>query len=138
MWAPGQSQRFAGWITLLGGLLIFLFWALYFSGAIALGQDDPKASEFEAAFPVADAILGITLIAAGLCLLRRRLPGPFLLVAAAAMTLYLGILDLTFYARQGLYLPINSDTLTTFAISGLCVGGGLLGLRLGWLLWSVR
>jgi len=138
MQAPDSLQRFTGWITLAGGVFIFVFWALYFSEAIALRQDHPIAREFEAAFPVADALLGLTLVAAGFCLLRRTVPGPFLLVAAAAMTLYLGLLDLTFYARHGMYFPFTGNSVSALAISVLCIGGGLIGLRMGWLFWSRR
>ncbi len=138
MRAPNSTQQLTGWLTLCGGALILLFWALYLSDAVALAQDHPIAREFEAAFPVADALLAVTLIAAAFCLLRHRGPGPFLLVAAAAMTLYLGLLDLTFYARQGMYSPLNGGSLFTLAISLLCVTGGLIGLLLGWLLWSRR
>ena len=128
--------RWSGWVALGGATLVVAFWALYLSGGIA-PAGDPLLDGYEAAFPVADALLAVLLTAAGASLLRRRASGPFLLVAAAAMTLYLGLLDLTFYGRQSLatgaaWAPMQ------LAIIFLCVAGGTVGLRLGWVLWRRR
>jgi hypothetical protein len=133
--ANRQTRRILGWVTLAGGLLTALFWLLYLSNAADLGQHHPLFHEFELAFPVADGVLAVLLFAASYCLLTGRPSGPFCLVAAASMSLYLGILDLTFYGRQGLYFPLTGSGLIALAINALCIGGGTLGLRLGWQLW---
>ena len=121
-------------VCFAGGGLVVLFWTLYFAGPLAPPAGaDPLLREVEAIFPFADAVLAAALFAAGLTLQRRRPAGPFLLVAAAAMCLYLGVLDLTFYARRGLMSPDVGPIM--LGINALTIGGGLLGLRAGWLLW---
>lgn len=131
----GDTRRVMGWVALAGGMLMFLFWILYFTGGLNFGQDDQLRSAFESAFPVVDGVLAIILVAAGICLLRGKPAGTFCLVVAAAMSLYLGVLDVTFYARQGLLHPLGREGAIALALSALCIGGGVLGLRFGWVLW---
>lgn len=126
------------WTTLGAGTLVLLFWALYLSDAAALGQEDPLRATFEGAFPLADVVFAGALLATGVLFLRRHEGAPFLLVVSAAMSVYLGVLDVTFYARHGLYAPLTADAATELAINALCIGGGIFGLRAGWHLWSAR
>ena len=130
-----NRRRVLGWVTLVGGILMLLFWTLYFTGGFDFGQGDTLLSAFESAFPVADGVLGLTLFAAGIGLLRREPAGTFCFAVAAAMSLYLGVVDMTFYARQGFLVPLGREGLIALALSSLCVGGGLFGLRFGWVLW---
>jgi hypothetical protein len=123
--------------TLTGGACVLAFWIMYFASSAALGHGDPTVHAFEGAFLVADAVFAILLVAAGIALIRRRTAGPFLLVAAAAMSLYVALLDLTFYSRQGLYTA-DAGSALELLVNGLCLGGGLLGLRCGWTLWTAR
>ena len=130
-----DTRRVMGGAALVGGVLMLLFWTFYFTGGLNFGQDDRLLSAFESAFPVVDGVLAIFLVAAGVFLLTGKPAGTFCLVVAAAMSLYLGILDVTFYARQGLLHPLGREGSIALALSALCVGGGLLGLRFGWVLW---
>ena len=43
-----------------------------------------------------------------------------------------GILDLTFYARQGMYMPLRSEGAVELAINSLCIVGGLVALAFSW------
>jgi NAD(P)-dependent dehydrogenase (short-subunit alcohol dehydrogenase family) len=127
-----------GWATLVGGVFVLLFWALYFTGAAELGQEHQIVAEFESAFPIADAFFCVMLFAASYCLLKGKAPGAFLLVAAGSVSLYLGILDATFYARQGHYSPITATALVELAVNAFCVGGGALALWFGWTFMASR
>lgn len=126
------------WTTLAAGGLVLLFWALYLSDAAKLGQEDPLRATFEGAFPLADVVFAGALIATGVLFLRRHEAAPFLLTVSAAMSLYLGILDVTFYGQHGLYAPLTADAATELFINALCIGGGTFGLRGAWRLWSAR
>ena len=92
-------------MAFLGSALLAAFWALYLAGAITLGEPGSAVAAFESAFPAADAL------AAGLPGRRRggALAGPpagrMVMTAGASMVLYLGVLDLTFYSRQGFFRP---------------------------------
>ena len=61
------------------------------------------------AFPLADALLATAAIGGGTALLRGAPAGVFVLALAGAMSLYLGVLDVSFYGRQGLYTPLIGD-----------------------------
>jgi hypothetical protein len=135
--ATTRARIIAAAATLIGGACVMAFWAIYFASSAALGHGDPTVHAFEGAFLVADAVFAVLLLASGLSLLRRRPAGTFLLVAAAAMSLYLGLLDLTFYSSQGLYAA-DAGSMLELLVNALCVGGGLLGLRCGWTLWTAR
>jgi hypothetical protein len=129
-------QLTAGWISLAAGTIVVLFWTLYFNGAISIGADDPLVTQYELAFPIPDAFLALALFAAGFRLVTNRAAGPFLLVVAASMAIYLGLLDVAFYAQRGLYSHLDAATLLEIGVNALCIGGGALGLRMGWTLWS--
>ena len=127
-----KPHRGVAWIAFIGSGLLVLFWVLYFSGALAFADSEPIMAEFEAAFPVADAVLAAILLVAGFGLWQGRRFGRFCLTAGASMTLYLGILDFTFYSRQGLYAPLTSDGAVELIVNLICVVGGLVGLAFGW------
>lgn len=131
-------HRGVAWIAFTGSGLLVLFWVLYFSGVLAFGEENTMMTEFEAAFPIADAALATILFNAGLGLWRGKRFGGFCLTAGAAMTLYLGILDFTFYSRQGLYAPLTSDGAVELVVNLLCAVGGLIGLGFGWKLQGER
>jgi hypothetical protein len=133
---PDTRRRHAvGWVALAGGGLVVLFWLAYFASGAALGHGDPRVAAYEAAFPMADAGFAAALMLAGYCLLRGYAAGPFLLVGAAAISIYLGLLDLTFYAGHGLYARVSPAVLLELGVNAACVGGGLLGLQAGWRFW---
>mgnify|MGYP001595806723 FL=1 len=124
------------YLSFAGGALNVLFWILYFSGLVVVSEsENGLVSEFESAFPLADAVLGIALLVAGAGLLKRKPYGGFFLVTAAAMAVYLGILDVTFYGRHGMYFPLTMSTLFSLFINAFCIAGGVFGLCLGWRFW---
>lgn len=131
-----KLERALSVATLAGGLLVAVYWAVYFTNAVPVGQEHAQAGVYEAAFPLADALLGILLFAASRALYAGRRTGPFFLVAAAATCLYLGFLDLTFYTRIGMYWPLTTAGAVELFVNACCIGGGAAALRLGWQLWS--
>jgi len=114
-----------------GSALLVGFWALYFAGAIVMGAPGSVAVQYEAAFPLADAIAAILLGVAGAGLWRGHRSGRFAMTAGAAMVLYLGLLDLTFYSRHGL-LSGGGDAALEFGLIAACLGGGAAGLVRCW------
>ncbi len=131
------ARRLAACLTLAGGALILIFWMLFLARVIIPDENQhAAAAQFEAAFPFADALLGTMLVLSGVGLLRKKTYGAFALVAAAGMTLYLGILDLTFYGRAGMYLPLTFSSVFLLFINGFCILGGALGLWFGWVIWQ--
>jgi hypothetical protein len=114
-----------------GGVLIGMFWLGFL--AAGAGADAPEAvATFESAFPIADALLAVTLIAAGVALLRNSPAGPFLLAVAGGALLFLAVLDMTYFFRHGLYLPLTGASVLEVLVNVLCLTGGMYFLRFGW------
>jgi len=140
---PGAVDRNQGrrrWLArgAFGGTgLLVLFWTLYFARVISAAEN-PAIASFESAFWVADGLLAVMLVAGGVGLIRRKAYGLFCMVGAAAMTLYLGLLDLTFYVNQGFYSSLSADAVFQGVVTLCCLFGGGMGLLLGWKLWGAR
>lgn len=132
---PTVHRRRMGWLALAGAVLVFLFWALYFANVVELGQEEALVRAFESAFPIADAVFCVALFAAGYCLLKGKRPGAFFLVIAGSMSVYLGLLDLTFYGARGTYYPIHPEGLFQLSLALICIGAGALALWFGWRFW---
>lgn len=136
---PPFAARFVSGLVFTGGALLLLFWVLYLCGVITPGEEDQTmASAFESAFPLADSLLGLSLMITGIGLIKRRSFGTFFLVTAGAMTLYLGILDVTFYVQQGLYFPLTFSNLFLLCVNVFCILGGGIGLWFGWKFWRTN
>ncbi|MFC1889184.1 hypothetical protein ACFL4G_05450 [Thermodesulfobacteriota bacterium] len=103
---------------------IALFWAAWFAGSLA--PENPPACyfAFERAFPVPDLVLALSLLAAGILLLKGRPAGRALSLACAGALVFLGLLDASFNFQNGIY----SASATDLAMNGLlnlwCVGLG--------------
>lgn len=128
----GTTRRALGGVMLGGGALMALYWGLYLSGSVDLGQSEPVVAAFESAFLLADTLLALLLLIAGWALLSDRPVGPFVMTVAAAMSLYLGLLDLVFYARRGLFASPSGTALFELLLIGTCVLGGTACLGVGW------
>lgn len=129
---PRIDHRGLAWAAFVGGSLVVLFWAVYWAAGPAVHGE---VAAYESAFPLADAVFALTLFAAGTALRRGAVGGPFLLVVAASMSLYLGIVDATFYTTRGDYSPPEGAALVELVTNVLCVTGGALGLAFGWRIW---
>jgi hypothetical protein len=128
-----RARRLLAAGALGGGVLDLAFWVLYVAGVISMGEGIARV--YETAFPVADTLLGIALVAGGATLLARRPAGPYLIVIAGAMALYLGVLDLTFYLANHLYRLAEPESLLGLGLNLTCILGGGLALYWGWRLW---
>jgi len=127
-----DAWRTLGMVMLGGGALMLTYWTLYLTGTVDLGQSDPVVASFESAFLLADTLLGVLLLAAGWSLIGHRRSGPYLMTVAASMSLYLGLLDLVFYARRGLFSTFAAADAFELALIAVCVLGGGTCLMYGW------
>jgi hypothetical protein len=128
--------RRAGFVALTGATAMILYWTLYFLGAIESGPAGSSHAAFESAFPPADALLCLAALVAGGALLRGARSGVFFLIVAASMSLYLGVLDVSFYGRLGFYFPLSEAGCIELVVNFLCIIGGAFGVRLAWMLWA--
>lgn len=126
-----RTRTALGMVMLGGGALMLTYWTLYLTGVVDLGQSNPIVAGFESAFLLADTLLGLLLLAAGESLLSGRASGPYLMTIAASMSVYLGLLDLVFYARLGMFSALSAATLFEVALITICVVGGAVCLAYG-------
>lgn len=114
---------------------ILTFWVLFFSTVI-VRIEDQKSREtyraFESAFPLADAFLFFTLFIGGVGLLRKKFYGYLFSLCAGACLIFLGLLDISFNAQQGIYrLGAREATINIF-INLICLGSGILLISAFW------
>jgi hypothetical protein len=128
----GTRCRGVGAAALAAGGLDLLFWILYSTSPVPL---DPMTRAYEGAFPIADAILGLALVAAGIGLLRGSVFGFFFLIAAAGASIHLGIVDVTFYAKGTAYAHPSAGVAIEILVNAASIGGGLFGLLFCWRRW---
>jgi hypothetical protein len=133
------SMNTVPYFALAGAAFLMLFWTLFFTGAFFPGgNEDPVVSGFESAFPVADAVLALSLLGAGIGILRKKPIGTFSLIIAGSISLYLGILDVSFYCHTGVYFNLNISSLFCLFLNSVCIIGGLFALTLSWQLWRLK
>jgi hypothetical protein len=129
---PSDRDRPLALVAFLGSALLAAFWALYGCGVLRLGEPGSAATMYEAAFPFADLFAAGLLLVAGVGLWRGRALGRFAMIAGASMVLYLGLLDFTFYSRQGLFARLQGEGALELALCATCCGGGALSLVRCW------
>jgi len=120
-------------LVLAAGILTF--WIFFFS-ADMVRIEDQKSREtyraFESAFPLADAFLFFTLFIGGIGLLRKKIYGHLFSLLAGSCLVFLGLLDISFNAQQGIYrLGAREATINIF-INLICLGSGILLISAFW------
>jgi len=114
---------------------IILFW----TGFYVFGWKDlpePRLKDiylaFEGSFPPADALLTVFLICGGTGLQRKRASGWFFTLMAGAMLVFLGLLDVSFNSRQGIYLLGAAEAVLNISVNTICLAGGAFLIWSGW------
>lgn len=114
---------------------IVAFWAVFFSTDM-VDIDDSRLKEvylaFESAFPVPDVYLSVVLTIGGLGLLKRKYSGVLFSLMGGGSLIFLGLLDISFNARQGIYFLSVGEAVLNASINFLCVAFGLYLVRSIW------
>ena len=98
-----RPARLLAALLIVTALVAVAYWVNYFTGGEVKTVDAHWYTAFESAFPVADAWLAATSLAAGIGLWRgTRWAGAAALLAGSAL-LYLAAMDITFDVENGLY-----------------------------------
>lgn len=116
--------------VLAGGFLAF-WTAFLLTDMVDIA--DPRLREvylgFESAFPPADIVLAIVLASGGIGLLRGKPYGRLLTLAGGGALVFLGLLDVTFNVRQGIYSLGPGEAVLNGAINFACLASGILLIR---------
>jgi hypothetical protein len=108
------------------GLGIIVFWLLFFMVGLAPANAPACYLAFEHAFPLADMVLAGGLLVAGTFLIAGRPEGRSLGLMAGGGLLFLGLVDASFNARNGIYIGNLLDGLGNAAINLWCITLGIL------------
>jgi hypothetical protein len=122
-------SQIIGRLQLATGAGLLVYWTLFFT--VGLGPADPPFGYFvfEHSFTIADTTLGVALIRAGTWLLSedaaRQNRGRALSLICAGALLFLGMLDISFNALNGVY-SLSVDGVVAMTINAWCIGFGAL------------
>ena len=119
-----------------GGIALVVFWTLYLLANDRIGLVEPQYIPFEGSFVFADLLLTVMLFISVRALRHRTTEAPLYVAMAASMTLYLGILDGTFYARSGLLFSVTINGIVELSIVTACMVGGSYAMREAWVMWQ--
>jgi len=120
-----DKSRLIASLEIVTGVGILLFWIAFFTVGMAPENAGPAYFAYEYNFVVADMLVIILLIAAGILLMRGRRLGIVLSLAAAGALIYLGLVDMAYNLRNGVYLASSVDLVINAAINLWCVGFGI-------------
>jgi hypothetical protein len=120
------------WIT---SALNLLYWVSFFTTGAVRSSDDPVYLGFEAAFPAADAWLGVASIICAEGLRRRRPWGVLFGIAAGSAWVYLGLMDALFSLEHHMYAQQSAQMLGEIGIEVACFTAGPF---LMWYVWRHR
>src|SRR3954470_11355442 len=120
-------------VLLVGALVLDLaYWSIWFTSRDTLASEHRAAYyEFENAFPLADAWLGLACLLALVALRRRRPSAHFWLVCAGSAGLYLFGMDLLYDVEHGI-LTSGGGGAVEAAIVAVTLVFSLTVLRFAW------
>lgn len=132
---PGKTIHAVAIMELVFAFGIVVFWAAFFSTDM-VDIDDSWLKEvylaFESAFPVPDIYLSIVLTIGGLGLLKRKYGGVIFSLMGGGSLIFLGLLDISFNTRQGIYFLSVEEAVLNASINVLCVAFGFYLVRSIW------
>lgn len=104
------ARRLLAVLLVITALVTAAYWINYFTGADVRVVNARWYTAYESSFPVADAWLAITSLAAGIGFWRGRAWAPRVGLLAGSALLYLAAMDITFDVENGLYalLPVSA------------------------------
>lgn len=105
---------------------IAVFWLLFFTVGVAPTRPPPGYFAFEYSFVLSDIVLSLALLIAGALLLQERPFGRVLSLACAGSLVFLGLVDLSFNAMNGMYTTDLVDGVLSAGINLWCLGFGAL------------
>jgi hypothetical protein len=130
-----RGAHFILGVLSFGALATLAYWLVWFGidREILASAHSESYYAFENSFPLADAWMVASGVAAGVALLRRRASAFFWLIAAGATSVYLGLLDVLFDLENGIYRsPDTGGVLVELAINALTLCFGTVILIWAW------
>lgn len=133
--ADVPGRRFILGVLVFGIVATVAYWVVWFGidREILASAHTDSYYAFENAFPLADAWMVATGIAASVALVRRRASALVWCVAAGATSIYLGLLDVLFDLENGVYgAPDTGAVAVELTINVLTLALGTVVLGWAW------
>lgn len=130
---PGQG--FILGVLLFGVVATTAYWVVWFGidRELLASAHTPEYYAFENSFPLADAWMVTTGLAASVALLRRRASTLLWCIAAGATSVYLGLLDVLFDLENRVYFsPEGGAVAVELAINVLSLSLGSVVMAWAW------
>ena len=119
-------------VLVAAAVLIALYWIAWLTHrSLVASETTPSYTQFEDAFPLADAWLAPCLVAAAFCLLTARRAAPFWLLAGGGAGLYLFGMDVLYDLQHGIWGK-GANGLVELGINLVTLGLSLFVLRWAW------
>jgi hypothetical protein len=130
-----SGARFILGVLIFGVVATLAYWITWFGvdREILASAHTPSYYAFEQSFPVADLWLSGTGLLAIVALIRRRASALLWAIAAGALSIYLGLLDVLFDLENGIYRSADrSGVIIEIAINVLTLTMGTVVLVWAW------
>ena len=119
---------------LIGVGYLVVFWIYFWFVERKKPENSEVIIAFESSFPLADLLcLAPSLLIAAIGLITEQRFGVFFIIIAGGVSIFLGLLDLSFNLQQGQYKGKISDTILNFVNQGYCFIFGVLYLIYGFI-----
>jgi len=122
--APTTTDRLHAAAVGMGAVALLPFWVSVFRGGAARISDDPDYLDFERNFPLADAYLAAVSLAAARELWRGEPTAVAYGIAGGGAGVFVGLLDVTYKARHGLYRQRSAGVAIELGWNVLTIGLG--------------
>jgi nicotinamide riboside transporter PnuC len=127
-----RGTRFVLGVLVFGVVATAAYWVVWFGVDREILASAHTASyyTFENAFPLADAWMTFTGLAATVALVRRRASALLWCIAAGTNSVYLGLLDVLFDLENGIYRSSDAGAVTVEVVINvltLSMGAFVLG-----------
>jgi hypothetical protein len=105
-------------VLLLGAIALGVaYWSVWFTDRrLIASENSPAYYEFENAFPLADAWLGVACLLAFVALQRRRPSALFWLLCAGGAGVYLFCMDLLYDLENGIFAQGSGGVVEAFIV----------------------
>jgi hypothetical protein len=131
----GRRRRAMAALLLGAALLVVAYWTAWATHrSLVASETSSGYTQFEDAFPLADAWLGVCLVAAAFCLLTARRAALFWLLAGGGAGLHLLGMDVLYDLQHGVWGK-GGNGLVELAINVLTLG---LSVFVLWWAWTRR
>lgn len=123
--STNDRRRLIASLLIVTAAGLIFFWTAIF--AAGLGLDRPPAcySAYARAFPVADGLLAVLMLIAGIMMMKNHPLAHYLALTAAGVLTFHGLVDISFNLQNGVYASSALDLVLSALLNIWCVGFGV-------------